>query len=238
MHIPVYSWVIAMINFEAALKKPFSDAQKLMIGILLNIIPIVNWIARGYAMECSGVGSYKKSNSMPAWKNLGDFFMKGLMSVVIRLVYALPAVLVIALGAGSFIISLMSVAARTMMPLRIGRPTMIMSNVFQAILPELPKLVLIIVLALVLGLTAGYLIPMATLSYLKKNKLGDAFNVGKVIQKTCTQDYFVSWIVVCLVSAVGFVIFSWIPLIGGAAVSFVVSVMGYTLFGKVYLKKS
>jgi len=40
-----------MVDYGGAFKKPFQDITKLVIGIVLMIIPIVNFLAMGYFIE-------------------------------------------------------------------------------------------------------------------------------------------------------------------------------------------
>ena len=39
-----------MVDYVKAIKRPFSDITKLVIGILLHFIPIVNFINFGYGL--------------------------------------------------------------------------------------------------------------------------------------------------------------------------------------------
>lgn len=233
--------VIFMVDFESAFKKPFTNMQKLIIGILLSIIPIVNWFARGFAMECSGVGKNKSSNKMPEWKDWSDYFIKGFSAVIISLIYALPALLVFLLGAGSLLGSIFRMALNNVLPFAMaGRGNAIVEGFttgnFMEILPGLIKFAPFLLASLLVGLLAAYLIPMATLFYLRKNDISDAFQFKKVFKKAFTSDYFIAWLVVAFVGAIGSVILSIIPLIGGAAASFIISIISFTLFGEIYLK--
>ena len=65
-----------------AVIRPFTDFKKLLIGILLNIIPVINFFALGYLLEC---GRTPKKD-LPEWKNFGDFFVEGFFAAVIALI--------------------------------------------------------------------------------------------------------------------------------------------------------
>ena len=95
-----------MVNYENSVKKPFTDLGKLVIGILISIVPFVNWIAQGFIIESSGFGKTKPSMKMPEWKEWASLFFKGFASFVIGFVYAIPALLVLLLGAGMIALSL------------------------------------------------------------------------------------------------------------------------------------
>ena len=97
-----------MVNYEEALKKPFTELGKLVLGIILSIVPIVNWIAQGFIIECSGLGKIKPSKKMPEWKDLPDLFVKGFLSYLIIFIYAIPAIIVFAVTIGYAAGSLMT----------------------------------------------------------------------------------------------------------------------------------
>ena len=68
-----------MVDFIEALKRPFSDGKKFLIGIVLGLIPIVNLIVVGYKLVSTGFTDVNvDKDSLPEWRNYGDLFMKGL----------------------------------------------------------------------------------------------------------------------------------------------------------------
>ena len=81
------------MDFETNFKKPFTDVKKLLIGILLSIVPVVNFLAVGYMLETARK-SMKKDTSLPEWEGWGDLFVKGLLSIVIEAIYFIPAAIV------------------------------------------------------------------------------------------------------------------------------------------------
>ena len=89
------------VSYEQAIRKPFTDIAKLIIGIILSIVPIIHWLAKGFILECSGMGKTKPSKKMPDFKNWGYLFIRGLVSDVILLIYAIPAILVFLVGVGA-----------------------------------------------------------------------------------------------------------------------------------------
>jgi len=42
-----------MVDYGEAIKRPFSDVKKLLIGIVIQLIPIVNFMAIGYQLKCA-----------------------------------------------------------------------------------------------------------------------------------------------------------------------------------------
>ena len=51
--------------YELSIKRPFTDFKKLGIGLLFNILPILNFFAVGYALRCSQL-SMKNNFEMPS----------------------------------------------------------------------------------------------------------------------------------------------------------------------------
>jgi hypothetical protein len=237
-----------MVNYEEAIRKPFSDLAKLVIGIVLSVIPIIHWIAKGFILESSGVGKTKPSKNMPEWKDWGDLFVKGLLSDIIFLIYAIPAILVFILGAGLTIMSLMSGFLGTMMTqeminqIQTGEAppeviNQIISQNWMMILPTLMALAPVMLLALILLLFAFYLRPIATLNYIKSKKFSEAFDLSLVFKKAFTGNYFVVWLVATLITVIAMAILMFIPVLGRAIAVFVSGVIAFTLYGQVYREK-
>jgi len=234
-----------MVKYEEAIRKPFTDLMKLVIGIILSAIPIVNWIAKGFAIECSGLGKNKSSTKMPEWKNFVDLFVKGLMSDIIFFIYALPGVVVMMIGVGLTISSLMgvymgsvispelltSVMNRQAQPGVIGN---LISQNWAMAVPVLIGMSPIFLVGGILILLAMYMAPIAVLNYIKNKKFGEAFNFGIVSKKVFNIKYFVVWAVAIILTAIFTLIFSWIPWIGKGIAIFIAAVIYYTLYGQIF----
>lgn len=64
---------------------------KILLGAAILLIPIFGQLAvSGYGIAILRNIKAGKPQPLPAWSNLGDFFMDGLMFWVIRLVYGIP----------------------------------------------------------------------------------------------------------------------------------------------------
>ncbi|MBI4785448.1 MAG: DUF4013 domain-containing protein [Chloroflexi bacterium] len=75
----------------------FEDQQwlkKVLIGGIINLIPIVNFAATGYWLEQTKRVYNDQTLPLPEWDNFGGYFMKGLMTFVATFVYSLPAILI------------------------------------------------------------------------------------------------------------------------------------------------
>lgn len=68
---------------------------KILIGGILSIIPIVNFIPIGYALTALRNIAEGKESPLPEWDNWGGYFSKGLMAFLAGLIYALPIFIII-----------------------------------------------------------------------------------------------------------------------------------------------
>ena len=226
------------VSYEQAIKKPFTDIAKLIIGIVLSIVPIIHWLAKGFILECSGVGKAKPSKKMPDFKDWGYLFIRGLASDIILLIYAIPAVLVFLVGAGTTAGTLAGGIARS-----IFTPTASPEDVSKLIsqnwylaLPAVLKLAPIMILGFVLLLIAFYLTPIAVLNYLKTKKFSEAFSLSEITKKAFTGDYLVVWIITLIITAIITAILLIVPLIGPQIAFFITGVISYSLYGEIYRK--
>jgi hypothetical protein len=235
-----------MVNYEEALKKPFTDLTKLVIGIVLSIIPVVNWIARGYALECSGVGKYKPSKNMPDWKDFVDYLIKGFVSYVIGIVYMIPALIVVmvvaAFALSSILASFLGVSPDTISSIMSGSASneQIASMAQQGMLMALPALITAapaILLAVLLALIASYLIPIATMNYLKNKSFSKAFDLSFIISKALTTRYLIVWILASVIAGLITAFLGFIPFIGYAVGFFISEVVIWSLYGQIFREK-
>ena len=63
-----------MVEYGKALKKPFEDWKKFLIGVLLNIIPIVNFIVSGYGILIAK-STMRKNHALPPSQNFWKLFV-------------------------------------------------------------------------------------------------------------------------------------------------------------------
>ncbi len=203
-----------MADYVDAIKRPFSDWKKFLIGCVLNIIPIVNFLVMGYYIEAIKLSVNKKKN-LPEWKDWGNLFVKGLIVIVISFVYMIPTALVMLVGGGTALISLLANGGIDQM----------------ALLLSLGPAIL---LGVVLAILAGYILPVAIINYAVKNSIGAAFELGFVFKKAFTGIYFVNWIVLVIISIIVTAILGWIPFIGYAISGFIVYILGATILGSIF----
>jgi len=236
-----------MVNYEEAVKKPFTDLKKLVIGIVLSLIPIVNFTVTGFAIESSGVGKTKPSKNMPEWRDWWYLFVKGLAALVINAIYLIPAIVVILIAAGLAMGDIASALLGTvitpelMSQIRAGNAPpeqigMILRQNWYLILPTIMKVAPIFLVGLLLALIASFLTPMAILNYVKNRRFSAAFDLGAVSRKALTGKYFVVWLVAIVLTIILGAILKFVPFLGSAISLFLVNVITYSLYGQVYRK--
>ena len=67
---------------------------KILIGGILGLIPIVNFVIYGYQLEVIKNVSQDRELPLPDWDDFGGKFIKGLMVVIASFIYSLPLILV------------------------------------------------------------------------------------------------------------------------------------------------
>ena len=73
---------------------------KLLIGGILLLIPIINFIPIGYALTALRNVAEGRESPLPEWDDWGGYFKKGLMVFLAGLIYALPIFILNGLNAG------------------------------------------------------------------------------------------------------------------------------------------
>lgn len=232
-----------MVNYEDAIKKPFSDLSKLVIGIVLSIFPLVNFFSMGFILECTGLGKMKPSKKMPEWKNWSNLFFKGFIGFVVIFIYMIPALAVFTVGIGFTVTSIMGSVIGTgmtsdMMGMMNGEPdAQVFEDMFSqnwpVVMSTLLKATPIFLIGLVLMLLAFYLAPVALGNYLKKKRVSAAFELSTVFGKAFTSKYFVVWVLNMFISGLGMFVSKLLLFIGPSVQFFVVGVITYTIFGQV-----
>lgn len=73
--------------------------KKIAIGGLVTLIPILNLVALGYAIRATQNIRQGREVPLPEWDDWGGDFVKGLLFVIAAIIWALPAIIVMVLGA-------------------------------------------------------------------------------------------------------------------------------------------
>ena len=207
---------VKKMDFERAIKRPFSDIQKFVIGALLNILPIINFLSLGYALKAAKL-SLKKNAALPEWDGWGDLFAKGFLAIVIGLIYFIPAFTIFLIFGGSAMFSMMAGGFSSM-------------AVFAAMGTSL-------LAALILSVVIGYVLPLALLSFVETERFGAAFEFEKIFRKAFKGDYFAAWVVSLFISVILTFVAAIIPFLRVIllpAASFASMMIMFTLIGEIY----
>jgi hypothetical protein len=89
------------LDVVKAFEAPMSDqtwVNKVVIGGLVNIIPIINFLAIGYGLTYFGERLAGKEHRLPEWQDWGTLFVIGLKAFLIMLIYMLGVIIVMTLS--------------------------------------------------------------------------------------------------------------------------------------------
>lgn len=175
-------------SFDYA-KKMFSDLGRLIILIVLDIIPIVNWIVIGYAARV--LKESPSSATPPKLERYGEMFVDGAKVFFASLIYMLIPTILITLGIGSFIAS-MIMQGQMVTPAAIMFTHAIM---FTQLVLVLVGIVLAFFFLLILGVGMAHMI--------KTGKFGKAFAFGEVftIIRGIGWGKYIGWAVLVVIIA-------------------------------------
>jgi len=209
-----------MIDYMEAIRRPFSDFKKLLLGWIISLIPIVNFIAFGYQLEC-GRSANKGKLKLPEWKGYGELFIHGFLSIIIWLIYSIPVIIVfgIIVGAGLF----------TMSSLTEFSPEKLLSDLFVQVGAGLIIIILV-------GFVVTYVGYYAIMSYAMNYRFKDGFDFRKIFSGSFTKEYFFGWLVAIIYSMILGFVGTLIPFVGSAITGFVSGVTFLTIIGSVYKK--
>lgn len=228
-----------MVDYIEAIKKPFSDLKTLGIGAILGAIPLANLLNSGYALK-TAENVMSKKNKLRVWKldDLGDYIVKVIMAIIITLAYMIIPLIIMGIGLGAALV--------TALPIILSGTTDA-TTLMNAIWPSLMVGGPIILIGGILALIAMFLLPIATLKWIKKSKLSAAFAIGSVLKNALTLDYIIAIIVITVYVFVILIItgiiggiLGFIPIIGWilnmlimGGTSFAILVTEYTILAQI-----
>jgi len=209
-----------MADYRDAILRPFRDLKTMLLGGLINAIPIVNLAGIGYALQCAT----HHSNSPPKWDALPRLWLDGLLVTLGSLIYMLPGIILVLIG--------------------------VISVTFDLTPGQTPALaawqLAFIILGILWFLFAQYILPAAQVHYAIDGRLRSMFEFSEVIKQALTFNYLKTWLFVLLWSVVlsiaGFIlsILTFITLIGplyvNGLITYTILVTAFTLFGETYLE--
>ena len=202
------------------IKYPTTDSEwikKILIGGILLIIPIINFIIGGYYIKTLR-GSIEGKLGLPEWDDWGDLFVKGLMVAIIGFIYSLIPLIVLFVSIGGVITAAISSGDFSA------------ASISAIVGGSLFSVVLMLIVCLVL--------PMALSIYAKEDSIGAAFRIGEILSriKSVPGDYIITIIVLyALLFIVNLV--AAIPIIGWVIIifaNFYIALVASKMFGEVY----
>ena len=220
-----------MVNYSEAFKRPFQNFGKLLLGLVFSFIPIVNFIATGYGLECARTAS-KKKFKLPEWENFGKLFVDGLLAVLITLIYfMIPAVL-----AG--IAFIMIIVKMGLFNLANKIDITAIDYVNPAIINMIMPYIVLLIIAGLLFIFAFYISYMGLMEFAINKKFSKAFDFRKILRKAFTGKYFSVFFITMVYSAIVllalFLVSTYIPIIPVIFASWMLTITIYTLFGELY----
>jgi hypothetical protein len=150
----------------------FEDEEwvsKLLLGTVIMLIPIFGWFAlMGYAIEVLRKVKADDPRPLPAWDDIGRYFVDGLMFWVATLIYSIPILIVVC-----------PITLIWILPAAAGDSEDVM-----AILAGVSGLVTLGLgcLASLYGILLALLTPVLQIRYAESGELGDCLHFGEIFR--------------------------------------------------------
>jgi hypothetical protein len=191
---------------------------KLLIGGILSMIPVVNLVVLGYVLRALKNVAEGAEHPLPAWDDFGDYFVKGLVSVLGAMVWALP---IFILGAMAAVLSALT-GYDSAEPTRVAAPYVLCMWSMSCV-------------SGIYGLFLGFVLPAAFAQYAVRGDFGAFFrfgDIGKFIKANLGN-----YIVAIILAAVAQCISSFgvmLCIIGAVFTQFWALLVGSHLLGQVF----
>jgi hypothetical protein len=176
---------------------PFEDKAwltKFLVAAVVSIVPIVNFAWTGYIVELVKNVIDRKEMALPEWGDFGKKFIDGLIVTVAYFVYSLPALLVVCVMTGVFLVPAIASGGNASQDLQraLGGAAGIVALCLSCLLA---------IYALVLTI----LLPGILANFAQKRTFGSCFELGQVY-RTVTRHGSAYFMVVLMLIVIGFVI--------------------------------
>jgi len=180
-----------MIGYLRAIKRPFTDSKKLIIGLLFSLpIPLVsiftNNIARGYALNC-GKTAAEGNYDLPEWGDYKRLWINSVVATLISSIYLIPAFI------------LLVVFARDIITDYVSDRISFINNLFQNPSSIIDNYGIEILLIPLLFVVISYFTPIAVLNWIISRKFKSAFDFANIFKKVLTRKYFIAWVILMIV---------------------------------------
>lgn len=208
-------------SFEFA-KRLLSDGGRLIILIVLDIIPIVNWIVIGYAARV--LRESPSTETPPKLEKYGEMFVDGAKVTFASLIYMLVPTILIATGASSLFAGMLSLQGG------FAAPSVMLGGTG----------VVLLLVGILLGIILLLLLAAGMAHMLKTGKFGKAFAFGEILRiiRGIGWGKYIAWIVVLvIISMIIGGVAGLIPYVGwviSAIISPILSVFIFRSLGLLY----
>ena len=209
-----------MEHLKNAIKRPFTDFKKLIIGILLSILPVVNFMALGYQVRCA-----KTAGKLPEWNKFGNLFVTGLLAGIIMLIYVLPGAIIF----GVTLFAAVAASLPGLQELTSEGGVELLTSALASI--NFGPLIGVMLLGLVVLFLGGLFGASAVIRYSQRLNFSDGFS-GEVFRKAFTGKFFWTWILAGIYGFILSLILSFIPSVG--ILDFGGSIKGF-IYGVTYM---
>ncbi len=176
-------------NYTAKL---FKDIGRLAILIVLNIIPIVNFIVSGYFARV--IKESPRSDAPPPIEKYGELWVEGAKIFIVTLVYMIVPIVLLSVGMASAIVAGMFFPMAGL-------------GVLGSILVVIGLILIFFIMIIAL---------MAIVHMVKTGRLGAAFDFNKILSKIRAIGWanYIIWIIVIFIIGLILAGLSFIPYIG------------------------
>ena len=204
-----------MVHYTESFKRPFTNFKRIVLGIILSAVPILNFVAIGYALECAKT-AVKGEFELPSFKQFADFFMHGFFISIITLIYSLPLLILLGIFTSTTLGPFFS-------PLRAD---VLMNLLGLGITTQF--------LITVVFLLTTYLIPNAILSYTFNERFSSAFIYSRMKDRSLDKNYMKNWLLTAATYILLIAVFLKVPVVGVSIATFLASIVGFSILGEVY----
>jgi len=161
-------------------------SNKLLIGMLVSIVPIVNFALFGWVIDIMRNVSHREPELLPGWDDFGEKFVKGAILFVVSLIYSLPALLI--------------TCPAFLLPFTRGDYS---REGQQALAGVIAGTSLLLVCAIsIYALLLSFLMPAIFLNFARKGTFSACFEFGEIwrIMSKNLGDYIVAWLIIIVIS--------------------------------------
>jgi hypothetical protein len=184
----------------------------------LSLIPVVNLVVIGYALKALKNVAEGAEHPLPAWDDFGGYFVKGLVSTLGAMVWALPIMIIAGLSAIISAVTGYDSADTT----RVSTPVVLCIWSMSCV-------------SGIWGLFLGFVLPAAFAEYAIHGDWGAFFRCGNMFKfiKANLGNYIVALVLAAVAEFVsGFGVI--LCIIGVAFTQFWATLVGFHLLGQVY----